>query len=386
VLTGLLVSLIFLTGFVAGSSFGRTQAGSSSDATDPGVLDFLTAYHLITQHSYYRPFDKQQLMYAAIDGMMSATGDPHTVFLSPSENRAAQAQLDGTQFSGIGALVVPVHGDLEVWAPLPSTPATRAGLRAGDLVTKINGRPVASMSGDAAINRIHGRPGTVVQLTVSRPHRSPFVVTVKRAQIPPVTAYGRMLDGRLGYIQILSFGDSTSREVAQAISFVKSRGAQAVILDLRDNPGGYVDAAQQVVSDFLTKGVVAYEKNPSQRLDPLPVLSNEKVLSLPLAVLVNEGTASAAEITAGALQDYGRGVLIGTRTYGKGSMQSIYPLADGSTVRITDRVWLTPKKHSIQSTGIRPNLVVGGPNAGGPGTDDPQLAAAEHYLRTHGAR
>jgi carboxyl-terminal processing protease len=377
--------LVFAAGFALGAVVQDSRNASANQSSDASLRDFLTAYHLVTERSYYRPFDKEHLIQAAIDGMLSATGDPHTLFLSPQQNQVANKELNGSQFSGIGAIVVPDHGRLQIVAPLPRAPAARAGIRAGDMVTRIDGRPVAAMSGQGAIARIHGRAGTVVRLTVIRGHGRPFTVRVTRAHIPPITAYGRTLPHHLGYIQIMSFGDSTSHEVADALAAITSQRVHGIILDLRDNPGGYVDAAQHVVSQFLSHGVIAYEQSLDKQLHPLPVSRAKNVTRLPLVVLINVGTASAAEITAAALHDNGRAVLVGTQSYGKGSMQSVYPLRDGSSIRITDRLWLTPKKRSIQSVGIRPDVTVE-PSTQQSQSVDLQLSAAETYLMQHAGR
>jgi carboxyl-terminal processing protease len=377
-LVGALLSLVFAVGFVSGTIFtrGGQAAGNTSDTN---LRDFLTAYHLVT-NSYYQPVDRRRLVYAAIDGMLSATGDPHTLFLSPSENTVADQQLNGVQFSGIGAIVVPDRGSLQVLAPLPHSPASLAGMRAGDIVVEINGVPVSRLSGSDAIGRIHGPAGSTVRLTIERANRLPFTLLVKRAHIPPITAYGRVLDHHLGYLAILSFGNTTDREVGDALALLQAQHVRGIVIDLRQNPGGYVDSAQEIASRFLSHGVVAYERGSDHHLRPLPLINNGPVVHLPLAVLVDSATASAAEITAGALQDSHRAVLVGTRTYGKGSMQSVYSLADGSSIRITDRLWLTPDKHSIQATGIRPDIAVAGGASIG---RDPQLLAAEQYLQGH---
>ncbi|HZS94114.1 MAG TPA: S41 family peptidase, partial [Chloroflexota bacterium] len=234
----------------------------------------------------------------------------------------------------------------------------------------------------SAINAIHGRDGSVVTLSV-RHSGKVRSVRLKRGNIPPVTAYGWLAPHHIGVVTATSFGSSTSADVARAISYVRSIGATRLILDLRDNPGGYVDSAQAVVSQFITHGVVAYEESPHKSLTPLNLVKTAHVTHLPMVVLVNGGTASAAEITAAALRDHHRAILIGTTTYGKGSMQSIYSLPDGSTIRITDRLWLTPDKKSVQKRGLKPNIVVRTVNEG-PFTDDAQLAAAERYLLSHG--
>jgi carboxyl-terminal processing protease len=375
---GSILALVFLGGFVAGAFVDR-QSAAGSAANDPNLKDFVSAYNLVTQQSYFRPFNKRQLVYAAIDGMLSATGDPHTIFLSPPDNRSASQQLNGTGFSGIGAIVQPSTQGLEVLCEVPSSPSLRAGIRPYDFITRINGKPVADLSGDEAIARIHGKAGTTVRLTVVRGRSAPFTVPVRRAQIAPITACGRLLGNHLGYVQIFSFGDHTAQEVRQALLALRSASVRGIVLDLRGNPGGYVEAAQTIVSEFLGHGVVAYEQRSDHTLVPLNVIPGKQIVHVPVAVLVDDQSASAAEITAAALRDDGHAVLVGTRTYGKGSMQSVYTLGDGSTVRITDRLWLTPHRKSINKVGLQPNL----PVSGGTGATDPQLTAAERYLATH---
>jgi carboxyl-terminal processing protease len=381
---GTLLSLIFFGGFFAGTIVQQRHYNDLG-ANDPNVREFLTAYHLVTQRSYFRPFDTHHLVYAAIDGMLSATGDPHTLFLSPPQNRQASQQLNGSEFSGIGAIVQGACRGLNIVTPLPGSPALKAGLRRGDLVTRINGASIASMTQDQAISRVHGRTGSGVRLTVTRPGRSTFTVRVKRGNIAPITAYGYMLGHSLGFIQITSFGDTTSDEVQQALTTLEARHIRGLVLDLRNDPGGFVDAAQHIVSQFLSHGVIAYEQSGKTHLQPLNVISMPQAPSVPVAILVDGGTASAAEITAAALRDHGRAVIIGTRTYGKGSMQSVYSLSDGSSIRITDRLWLTPNKKSINNRGIEPNVVVAPASGTGCASlgNDAQLNAATRYLQLH---
>jgi carboxyl-terminal processing protease len=378
IVIGSILALVFLGGFVSGAVVDR-QTVAGSGVNDPNLRDFVSAYNLVTQQSYFRPFNKKQLVYAAIDGMLSATGDPHTIFLSPPDNRSASQQLNGSGFSGIGAIVQPESGALEVLCQVPGSPSLKAGLRPYDRITRIDGKPVANLSGDAAIARIHGKAGTVVRLTVQRGHAAPFTVDVRRAQIAPITACGRLLGGHLGYVQIFSFGDRTASEVRQALLSLRTENVHGIVLDLRGDPGGYVESAQNVVSDFLGHGVVAYEQGGNHSLTPLDVIPGKQIVNVPVAILVDDQTASAAEITAAALRDNAHAVLVGQRTYGKGSMQSVYALADGSTVRITDRLWLTPHKKSINNVGLQPNL----PVASGLPPTDPPLAAAERYLQAH---
>jgi carboxyl-terminal processing protease len=380
-LIGGVLSSIFGLGFWAGDVFDRHQVSSEVDLSNSDVRNFLEAYKLVTQQSYYHP-NKHQLIYAAIDGMLSATGDPHTIFLSPPQNKSANQALEGSRFSGIGAIVVPYNGLLKVLAPMPNEPAAQAGIQEGDVITAIDGKSVLGMSGDSAIARIHGRAGSKVRLDILRSGTRRIVLEVKREQIAPITAYERNLGHRVGYIQILSFGSDTGSQVANAIQGLNRQRVRGLIVDLRGNPGGYVDAAQQVVSHFLAHGVVAYERDPDKHLTTLAVLPGQRLTRLPIAVLVDSQTASAAEITAAALQDEDGAKLFGTRTYGKGSMQSVYTLGDGSTVRITDRLWLTPRKQSVSNIGLRPDFFV---LPGGSSASDHQLTAAERYLIAHAA-
>jgi carboxyl-terminal processing protease len=378
---GTILSLIFFAGFFVGFGVQQKQY-SSLGANDPNVREFLTAYHLVTQRSYFKPLNKQHLMYAAIDGMLTATGDPHTLFLSPPQNQQADSQLNGAQFSGIGAIVQSGCTGLDIVTPLPGSPASKAGLERGDVVVRIDGKPVKTMSESAAVGKVHGRTGTKVRLTVVRASRGPFTVPVTRGTIPPSTAYGYVLSHHIGYLTISSFGDTTAGEVQRALASLAKAHIRGLVIDLRNNPGGFVDAAQQIVSQFVSSGVVAYEQTPDKHLHALNVVSAPQAPHVPVAVLVDSGTASAAEITAAALRDHGRAVLFGTRTYGKGSMQSVYSLSDGSSIRITDRLWLTPGKHSIGTVGIEPDHLVEpepehGCNAAG---QDHQLNVAVSYL------
>jgi carboxyl-terminal processing protease len=237
------------------------------------------------------------------------------------------------------------------------------------------------MQNGTAVTRIHGKTGTMVHLTVVRAGRT-LVVRVKRAEIPAVTAYARPLSHHLALLSIFSFGSGTAADVRSALSLPEVRGARGLIVDLRGNPGGYVSAAQSIVSMFVSSGTVAYERSSDGSVEDLPVQEGEKVYGGPVAVLVDRSTASAAEITAAALRDDDKAVIIGTRTYGKGSMQSVYNLSDGSSLHITDKLWLTPGRQSIQGHGLTPDLAVNPTTTAG---IDAQLQAAENYL-THRSR
>ena|SRR5579884_1003919 len=378
---GLAIALIFLTGAVTGAAIEQSRSSDVS-SSDQNVREFLSAYRLLTQQSYNQHLNRRQLIYAAINGMMSATGDPHTTFLPPSEEQVASAELNGRRYAGIGAIVARQGSSLRIIAPLPDSPSMRAGLRFNDRVTRVNGKLVSSLPGDA-IGAIHGKAGTVVRLTVVRGHKRPITIAVKREEIAPITAYAQPLPHRLALLTIYSFGSGTPADVHRALLLPQVQHARGLVIDLRDNPGGYVSAAQQIVSMFVGSGVVAYERSSNGTVQPLNVTGAKPLVHMPIAILVNAGTASAAEITSAALRDDDHAVLIGTQTYGKGSMQSVYTLPDGSSLHITDKLWLTPRKQSIQGTGLTPNKVV---VAAGSSGGDVQLHAAEHYLLQRTAR
>lgn len=377
---GLMVALVYGLGTVTGVLLERSKSGGLS-ASDRNVQEFLSAYQLLTRQSYNQHLNRKQLIYAAIDGMMSATGDPHTTFLPPQEQQIASQELNGSNYAGIGAIVVQQGSRLRVVAPLPHSPASAAGLHYNDVITAINGVSVATMKNGSSVARIHGKSGTTVKLTVHRGSRT-LIVPVRRAEIPAVTAYARPLPGHLALLSIFSFGSGTAADVREALSQPQVRHARGLIVDMRGNPGGYVSAAQSIVSMFVGSGVVAYERSSDGSLQALPVLQGEKLVSIPVAVLVDRSTASAAEITAAALREDDAAVLVGTRTYGKGSMQSVYNLSDGSSLHITDKLWLTPMKHSIQGVGLTPDLEVSASPTTG---SDPQLRAAETYIYSHPA-
>lgn len=381
VFIGLILSLVFGGGMLAGVLVERNNNPLAAAGSDHNLQNFLAAYRLVTSDSYYRPFNKASLVQAAINGMLASTGDAHTLYFSNSETKVANTELNGAQFAGIGAIVRPAPRGLSIFAPLPKSPALRAGLRPDDLVTAINGTSVSGYNASLAVDRVRGRAGSVVRLRIVRSGRAPFTVSVRRAVIPPVTAYGRTLSHHLGYIEILSYGQSTAAEVAAALHMLDGQHIRGLVLDLRGNPGGYVDAAQTIVSEFLSSGVVAYEQTAAHKLSPLNVLPGHQITHVPVAILIDSNTASAAEITSAALRDDAHAYLVGTRSYGKGSMQSVFTLPDGSTLRITDRLWLTPHKQSIQGVGLKPNLVVNS-TPSTPSGRDPQLQAAERYLET----
>jgi carboxyl-terminal processing protease len=240
------------------------------------------------------------------------------------------------------------------------SPAEAAGLKAGDEITAVDGKDMAGIDPNIVLQSVLGPSGSSVVLTVHRPDpESTFDVTIKRAKIVVPTLESKMLDEKIGYIALASFGDTTTDDLKKALTELMAQNPKGLILDLRNNGGGYLTTAIEVVSQFVGDGVVMYEQEASGTMNEYNAIPGGLATKIPLVVLVNEGTASASEITAGAIQDYGRGVLVGTTTYGKGSVQNWITLDnDQGAVRITVAHWLTPKQRQINGVGLTPDYVV----------------------------
>lgn len=304
------------------------------------------------------PPTEQALVRGALRGIVKAlkkSDDPYALFYSPQGYRNFQELTTG-KFSGIGVWVRPRSGRLEVVSVLPQTPARRAGLERGDVITRIDQLPVSGMSPDEAVARIKGREGTSVDLTVDRGGDT-LSYTITRASIDLPNLKAGLTPERFGYMRLFGFARHAGDQLrAQVRRFVQA-GAKGMILDLRDNGGGLFSEGVDVASVFIENGeVVVYREKDSE--DVVYEAEGDAFQDVPLVVLVNSGTASASEIVAGALQDRGRAIIVGTRTYGKGSVQEIVPLLDSSALKLTTATYLTPSGHDINGSGIEPDVVV----------------------------
>jgi len=321
------------------------------------------------------------LTYGAIRGMLRALGDPYTFFIEPSDHEIEEAQLEG-RHGGIGAEYVMADGYLVVVAVLDDSPAMRADIRSGDIIIEIDGSDVMGLSQNEAILLIRGKEvGTTATLTIVRQGEAErLTVSVLREEVEVPTVVWELKEANIGYVRISFFGARTSGELSRALQDLRDEGASKLILDLRDNPGGIVTAAVDVAGQFIDTGVVFYERDQDGNDKLFNASRGGAAVHMPLAVLINRGTASASEIVGGAIQDHERGVLIGERTFGKGSLQSIHELSDNSSVHVTIARWLTPDRHEIQDGGLVPDTHVVPSQEALDGGDDPQLATALAYL------
>jgi carboxyl-terminal processing protease len=325
----------------------------------------------------------RDITYAAIAGLLVSTGDRYTTFLSPKEYAELNAGLDAQAFGGVG-LSIGIDGatkQLKVESVIEGGPAEKVGIEADDMVVTIDGKPTKGKTLDDDSKMLRGKPGTVVHLQIQRDGKPLPVTTVTRAEIKPPSVTAKLLDGDIGYARLAVFGATTADELGAALRKLNAQGAKAYVLDLRDNGGGYLNSAIDVSSQFISTGPivsVAERSGSTREYDADDVATAPK----PLVVLVNKYTASASEITSGAIQDDGVGTLIGTKTFGKGVVQTIFPLPDGAAVKITTARYLTPSGRDINHLGITPNMFVAEPKDAklGDPTNDNQLSTAISVL------
>jgi carboxyl-terminal processing protease len=304
--------------------------------------------------------------------------------VEPEPAAQEKAQLEG-QFGGIGAYVQRDDQNRVILDPMPDQPADKAGVKKGDILTAVDGEPVKpELTTDQVVALIRGLAGTPVTITVERPGtKEPLQFTIERAVIETPSAQWRLLeqDPKIGYVQLSAFTERSNKELNKAFDELAEQGAEFYIFDLRNNGGGLLETAVDVASQFLREGVVLREDRKNEGEKTYPVRSGGHALEQPLVLLVNGGTASASEIVAGALQDYGRAKLIGEKTYGKGSVQLIYELSDASRLHVTVAKWFTPNKNAIDGVGLKPDIEVLISDDDRANNRDPQLERAIKYLQ-----
>ncbi len=384
--------------------------------TRAGLENFYEVLRLVEDEYYYRPIDRQKMLHGATRGLLSTLGDDYTTFLEPVQQQGVREAMSG-DYEGIGVYIEIPEGRHTIAAPIRDSPAEAAGLRARDVIVRVDGHEITGLATDEVLKLVRGKTGTVVRLSIQRPGLAETLeVEVTRGVINIPSVQLRMLDGDIALIGVSIFGDKTTDQLDGELRNAREAGARAIILDLRNNGGGWVVSAQEMLGRFVdpargpalledkTNGAQARAllRTPTPApagsgtptatppaspptLDTRdakrdPILAGDgdtRLYDIPLVVLINGGTASASEIVVGALQDYGRATTIGTRTFGKGSIQSVHEFDDDSSARITIAQWLTPEGRIIQGRGLTPDLVVEQPQSG----EDAQLARALAFLR-----
>jgi carboxyl-terminal processing protease len=331
---------------------------SASTSTDELFKPFWETWQLVHDEYLVQPVDDEKMMQGAIRGMMDSLGDPNTSYMDPVEYSDASAPLEG--YSGIGAYVNTEGDYLTITEPMTGSPAESAGIKSGDQIIAIDGEDMTGVLPELARQKVLGPADTQVVLTIMRQGvEEPFDITVTRAQITIPSIEYHMLDNNLAYIRLYAFSNNTGDELHSALQELLSNDPNGLILDLRYNSGGYLDAAIQVGSEFLADGVVAYEEYGDGTRNTFNSTGDGIATQIPMVVLVNEWSASASELVSGALQDRGRAELVGVTTYGKGTVQNWIALSDNEgAVRITIARWLTPNGNNVNETGLTPDIEV----------------------------
>lgn len=379
-----LVLLIFVAGVQTGNgnfTLFKSNGTGSSNKNLPANLDYAEVENIYDQlrARYDGKLSETELLDGLKKGLVAASGDPYTEFMPISEAKEFEEQLNGS-FEGIGAELGKDKEAVIIVAPISNMPAEKAGLRPKDVITEINGKNAIGMSVEEARNKIRGPKGTQVKLTIIRGEEE-LNITITRDTINIASVESKMLDDQIGYLKISRFADDTATLAQQAADKFKQDGAKSVILDLRGNPGGYLESAVSVSSLWLQDKIVLQEKRDNVVIKTYKSKGSATLASVPTIVLIDEGSASASEITAGALHDHGVASLLGVKSFGKGSVQEPQQLEDGSLLKITIARWYTPKGKNIDKEGISPDTKVDRTVDDYKAGRDPQLDAAVAKLR-----
>jgi carboxyl-terminal processing protease len=374
------------TGFVIGNRAAATPTPPPVSEISSQNSELFTAFWQTWQlvHDEYvdQPVDDVALMRGAIKGMMEALGDQHSTYMDPVQYTDLTIELQGKEYEGIGAWVNIDGSFLTITEPMPGSPAEKAGLKPGDQIIAVNGEDMTGILPELARQKVIGPKGTTVKLTIQREGvNQPFEVEVARAAITTPSVSSKMLDSHVAYIRLFNFGQNTTSELRKALDTLLAEKPVGLILDLRYNGGGYLQTGVEVASEFIDKGVIVIEESGDGTRKEFNAKPGGKATDIPMVVLVNKYSASASEIVAGAIQDYGRGKLVGETTFGKGSVQNWIPLVDDQgAVRITIARWLTPKGRQIHQVGLTPDVEVTVTEEDTQANKDPQLDKAVELL------
>lgn len=347
---------------------------------DVDFNEFWKTWNHIRTEYVKQPVSEVKLFYGAMAGMVAALDDPYSIFFEPVLAEKFNQELSGT-FDGIGAEVGIKAEKVTIISPLPDSPAEKSGLRSGDIILAIDGIDTSGMTIDIAVSKIRGPRGTKVKLSIGRKGtKQPFDVEIMRAPIVIKSVRPEFKDG-IAIIKVTSFAEDTVRGFDKAVKETLAKGAKGVILDLRSNPGGYLDAGVALTGEWVKNSVVLIERSADGTEKTYNSDGNSRFADMPTVILVNEGSASASEILAGALQDYGKAKLVGKKTFGKGSVQDYQQFSDGSSLKLTIAEWLTPKGRFIDKQGIVPDVEVELTEEDYNAGKDPQMDKALEILK-----
>ena len=357
------------------------QQSTTPDELEMLFQPFWEAWNIVHDEYVEQPVDDIALMQGAIRGMMDALGDEHSSYMDPKTFEDANAGLTG-EYEGIGAWVDTTADYLTIISPIPGSPAEMVGLKPGDKIIAIDGEDMTGIDAELVRQRVLGPAGTTVILTVAREGETePLEFSVTREKIVVDSASGEMLENDIGYVQITTFGDKTTPELRATLKELIAQNPKGLIIDLRNNGGGYLQTSVEVASEFINEGVILYEEYGNGQRATYQAHKNGQATEIPIVVLINEGTASASEIVAGAIQDYGRGKLVGVTSFGKGSVQHWVPLSnDQGAVQVTIAKWLTPNERAIAGEGLQPDVEVEITDEDRQADLDPQLDKAIEVL------
>jgi len=376
----LLVVVLIVVSFGAG--FGYSKIFTPSAQELPAEFNALGEVWELLSEDYVNKdaLDPEELSRGAIEGMLEALGDPYTSYLESYDFLLSRW---AGSFEGIGAIVSMEDGELTVVSPIAGGPAERQGVRAGDKILEVDGEPTSEMNLMEAVLKVRGDKGTTVTLLIlHQGETTPVSIEIVREEIKLDSVYLDMLPDDIAYIRITHFAERTPDELTSALNSALQSDAWGIILDLRGNPGGYLDVVVDVADEFLDGGIILYEADDEgDIIEEWPASSGGLATDLPLIVLVDGSSASGSEVLAGALQDHERATLIGTKTYGKGSVNILHRLSDGSALYVTTERWLTPDRHLIEGVGLIPDIEVEITAEDIASGRDPQLEFAIEYLQ-----
>jgi len=367
VLAVTLALIIGLLGFIGGFGVAQLDPGSAfpaietTVASDDVVGSNVDEVNAILQEEALTPPTETSATAGAVQGLLESAGDKYANYFDPKRYQAFNEDMAG-EFGGIGVLLGEKDGTAYVVEVYKDTPAQEAGIKPGDVFSAIDGETREKWTAEEVVKRVRGKAGTVVKLALIRPegknpHIKPYTVSVKRAMITYPNVDSSMKPGKVGYVRLGQFNANATEQVAEEIRALEKKGAKSFVLDLRDNPGGALDQAIKVTSLFVANGIVV---RVDERGKPESIYrtTGEKLTTAPLVLLINGNSASASEIVGGALQDYGRATIVGEKSFGKGSVQSVRELSFGGAIKFTTAHYLTPKKRVIDGKGLTPDIVV----------------------------